>query len=127
LSTEVRVVLEGRGPEMPGVPDRHAPCGVGCGNCADSNAGARLCACRTDATLEIGRRGAEPRANASEREIHTGLFGGFVAEFAIRGISSPILVAARQQIEQDCAGHDRDTGFTHLKTATLRAKPGLHP
>src|SRR5262249_50580631 len=101
--------------------------GVGRGNCANSNAGARFCACRTDTALEVGRRRAEPRANASEREIHTSVFCGFVAEFAIGGIPSPILVAAREQIEQDCTRHDGDTGFTHLKAAALLAKPRLYP
>src|SRR5215468_3692140 len=127
MSAELCVLLERGGPEMPGVANCHAPRGVGRGDRADSNAGARPCACRTNSTLEIGGRGAESRANASKCKICTGVFCSFVAEFAIGGITPPILVAARQQIEQNCPRHDWHARLTHLKTAALLTKPGLDP
>src|SRR5262249_5073386 len=127
MCAELCVLLERGGPEMPGVANCHAPRGVGRGDRADSNAGARPCACRTNSTLEVGGRGAESCANASERKICTGVSCSFVAEFAIRGITPPILVAARQQVEQNCPRHDGHAGLTHLKAATLLAKPRLHP
>src|SRR5262249_58112650 len=127
MSAELCVLLERGGPEMPGVANCHAPSGIGHGNRTDGNAGACLCACRPDTTLEVRGCGAQSRANAPERKICTRVFCGFVSEFAIRGIASPILVAARQQVEQNCPRHDRHAGLTHLKAATLLAKPRLHP
>ena len=67
-----------------------------------------------------------PAPTLPSEKSRAGVFCSFVAELAIGGIASPIFVAARQQIKQDCPWHDRNTGVANLKTATLFAKPCLY-
>src|SRR5262249_55073 len=52
-------------------------------------------------------------------------FRSVVPKLAIRRVAPPILVAARQQVEQNCRRHDRHARLANLEAATLLAQPRL--
>src|SRR5213076_411986 len=72
------------------------------------------------------RSGAEPRADATERELGIRRGSRGVAEVSVRSEAAPFLVAAVQQIETDGAWNDRNERFAYLETAAPLGKPGLN-
>ena len=83
--------------------------------------------CRADPALEIRSGGAEPGADAAEREVRSGGGGCGITEVAVGRKAAPGLVAAVQEIETDRAGHDRNHRAAYRKAAALFGEPGLHP
>src|SRR5262245_44464819 len=111
--------LERSCPKMRAIANGHAAGGVGSRKRTDRDAASRLCARRADATFEIDGCGAKSGAHAAKREVCRGTLGRIITEFAVGEITPPVLVASRQEIEQDCGRHDRNACITHLKTAAL--------
>src|SRR5262249_1426521 len=104
---------------------RYAAGGIGDRNRTDGQAAARSSAGRANAAFEINRGGAKPSADASQGELGARRFRSFVPKLAIRRVAPPILVAARQQVEQNCRRHDRHARLANLEAATLLAQPRL--
>ena len=68
-----------------------------------------------------------PAPTAPEREVNGGGFRRLVAEFAIGGIAAPVLVAAIEQVEHDCAGNDRHHAHRESEAAALLAQEACTP
>src|SRR5262249_6702103 len=123
--TKFLALFKRRRPKMWSVPDGHAAGGICSGKRSDRNAAARPSAGGTDAALQIDGRGAETGAGAAKSKVMACCSRRFVAELSIGRIAPPILAAPGQQVEQDCARHDRHACLAHPNPATLFAQPGL--
>src|SRR5262249_56154435 len=105
-AAEFAVALERRRPEPRAAADHDGAGGVHHRERANREAVRRHRRGRADAAFEVDRGGAEAGADAAEREAPTRRQRRGIAEVAIGRKASPVLVAARDQPEQDRARHN---------------------
>jgi hypothetical protein len=108
------------------VTKRHAAGGIRGSNGADNVAALGDRGSGADAALEILRTRAVTRTDAAERKIFRGVVRGRVTEIAIGREAAPVFVATRKEIEQNRAGHDRNTRGADRETAALLGEPRLY-
>ena len=127
MPAELGVLFERRRPEPGTAADHHRAGGINHRERAHGQPVGDCCRRRADAAFEIDRGRAEAGPYAAKREGRGGDGRGGVAQLAIGRKSTPVLLAAGKQVEQDRARHDRHPGAAHLEAAALLAQPSLHP
>ncbi|MCY1245897.1 hypothetical protein D9M72_590820 [compost metagenome] len=123
--TELAIKLEGRRPEMPAITNSRRAQRVDRDERADGDAARQNGRCRAEAALDGGRQSAGTGAGGSGRERRAGATNRLEAEFAIGRVTSPVLVATVDQVEQDGGGHDRYPVRTDGKAAAHFSQRGL--
>ena len=111
---------------MRSIADSDAAGGIHRGDGADCDAFRRDRGGRAEAAFHVHGGRAQSRTDTSERKILRRTCRRRIAEIAIGRETSPGLVAATQEIEQDRAGHDRHPRGADRKAAALLGEQGLH-